>query len=115
MVLFTVQDMACGFGHVDLNGQVTRIGIFGGSAGDRSAWIPVSYFMNPPPEILAEIESHYSGATLSEPIFSYDRSPARWAWMLKITREDAAPMAAFISPGGWYERRLDEPRLDYEG
>jgi hypothetical protein len=115
MVPFIIQDLVCGFSQVDMQNQVTRIGILGGSARDRTAWIQKDYFMNPPREILAEIASHYAGATLSEPIFSYDRSPIRWAWMVKIAKEDAAPLVVFISPVGWHERRLDEARLDYEG
>jgi hypothetical protein len=114
LVPFIVQGMVCGFAQTSLQGVVMRIGILGGSAGDRAAWIEASYFEQPPREMLAEIRQQYAGAALPEPVFSYDGSPIKWAWRLSILKEGAAPVEVFISPSGWVERRQDERRPNYE-
>lgn len=104
MVPFVLQGMACGFAQVDLQGRVMRMGIFGGTADDRAAWIPAAYFKQPPAALLAEIEQHYPGAVAAKSAFSYDRSPAKWAWRL-VVGEETAPVEVFITPRGWYTRR----------
>lgn len=114
LVPFVVQGMACGYAQVSLQGVVTRIGILGGSAVDRAAWIPATYFYQPPETLLAEVKKQYAGAVLSEPLFSYDRSPMRWAWQLSIEQEGAAPLEVFIAPDGWFARPLEEAHPDIE-
>lgn len=114
LVPFIAQGMACGYAQVSLQGVVTRIGILGGSAVDREAWIPATYFYQPPEALLAEIQQQYAGAVLSEPVFSYDRSPLRWAWRLSIDQEGTAPVEVFITPDGWFARPVEEQRPGYE-
>ncbi len=114
LVPFIVQGLACGYAQVSLQGVVTRIGILGGSGADQGAWIPATYFYQPPERLLAEVQQQYAGAVLSEPVFSYDRSLLRWAWRLSIEQEGAAPVEAFIAPDGWFARPLEEQRSGYE-
>jgi hypothetical protein len=114
LVPFIVQGMACGYAQVNLQGVVTRIGILGGAATDQAAWIPATYFYQPPEALLAEVRQQYAGAILSEPVFSYDRNPLRWAWRLSIDQEEAAPVEVFIAPDGWFAQPLEELHSGYE-
>lgn len=109
LVPMLIGDMACGFATVNLTGNVTRLGIFGGAPTDQAAWVKADFFRRPPAEILDEIAGRYPGWTISPPVFSYDMSPARWGWMVRLTRSEAAPVLIFITPGGWYEQYAAPP------
>ena len=113
LVPILMGDSACGFARVELAHKVSQIGIFGSGPEERASWIDASFFEKPPPEILAEIRTRYSGSMISEPLLSYDKTPARWAWKIEIRNRTNS--VAFISPGGWYERKLDEDVSTREG
>ncbi len=98
-----------GFARVELNGRVAQIGRFAASADDPSAAPEVSFFQGPPAAALKEIRAKYSKAPLSQPELSYDGSPAKWAWLVKVG--DPVTCFVWVTPGGWYERptRNDAP------
>lgn len=105
---------ACGFVSVQLSGRVSRLGIFGSAPEDSSSWIDASFFEKPPPKMLFEIEAKYLGLTIAEPIFSYDANPSRWAWRVEILDKDEIRSVVFITPGGWYERALEQGKSERE-
>ncbi len=84
---------------MEFGGAVTRLDAFGAGAEDRSAWQPASFFTAAPPHMLREIQHRHPEADVTAPLFTYDRSPAHWAWRVK-----SGSGAVFISPGGWYAR-----------
>ncbi len=92
-------DWACGFASVPPEGVVQRAGALGSGRADGGGWIPASYFTAPPPEAIREISERYPRATLADPVFSFDRSPARWGWRIHIN--PPAGVIVFVSPGGW--------------
>lgn len=104
LVPFLVNNLACGFSQVELSSQVSKIGTFGSAPNDSQSWIKASFFKEPPSETMKEIQSAFSEETISEPVFSFDVSPARWAWMLKIKSKANVMSIVFITPGGWYKR-----------
>ena len=103
-----------GFAYVELSSRVSKIGIFGASPTDRSSWVNSSFFEKPPSNILKEIQATYSEFKISEPIFSFDTSPAKWAWMLKIKSENKIKSMVFITPNNWYERHLNTKQAELE-
>lgn len=103
IVPFVRRERACGYVQVELSGDVGQVGLFG--VGDAASWIDSGYFREPPPKAIEEIRARHPGEPLSEPLFSYDHSPARWGW-----RIDGPTWMAFIGPGGWYERPAGERR-----
>lgn len=105
LVPLLVNDMACGFAQVELSSQVSKIGIFGSTPNDSQSWIKASFFQEPPSETMKEIQSAFPEDTISEPVFSFDVSPARWAWVLKIKSKTDVMSSVFITPGGWYKRQ----------
>ncbi len=105
---------ASGFAHVDLVGQVIRLGTFGAGPEDRASWIPATFFEAPPAETLSEIRTRYGGADLSEPILSYDTTPVRWAWRLAVFAAGSPVTEVFITPSGWYERKPVSNRENLE-
>jgi len=112
---FVSGDLACGLAHVDLDGRVARIGAFGAGPADRQSWVPLSFFEEAPAGPLAEIRAAYPGLDLSEPVLSYDASPARWAWRVEATGRRGVEAVAFIGPGGWYEVRPGQAAGELEG
>ncbi|NTW69548.1 MAG: hypothetical protein HGB23_06805 [Chlorobiaceae bacterium] len=104
LVPFLSGDLACGIAQVELSGQVAKIGIFGSTSHDSMSWINASFFKEPPSEILEKIHSVFSRDVVSDPVFSFDTSPSRWAWMLTIKSEGTASFKVFITPGSWYKR-----------
>lgn len=95
-----------GFARVELNGRVAQIGRFGASADDSSAWPAAAFFQGPPATVMNEIRAKHSTAPLSQPQLSYDGSPAKWAWLVKVG--DPATRFIYVTPGGWYERPARE-------
>jgi len=113
MVPFIVEDSACGFARVELSYEVSQIGAFGSNPKDRSSWIDATFFERPPSKVLADIQAWYLGSVLSEPVLSYDASPTKWAWRIKV--EDKIESVAFITPCGWYERSPGGEQTGREG
>ena len=114
IVPFLMKDSACGFARVELSRKVSQIGIFGSGPEDRLSWIGATFFEKPPPEMLAEIQTRYSGMAMSKPVLSYDASPGKWAWRMEIRKEDKIKSIVFITPGGWYEQKSDK-KVGWEG
>lgn len=114
-VPFLTGNLACGFAHIDLSGGIDRLGIYGATAIDHGSWIDASFFEGPPLAFVEEIKSRYPDATLSDPLFSYDKAPTRLAWVVKIKHSDQSETVVFISGAGWYERPVGEERWDWDG
>ncbi len=91
-----------GFARVELNSRVAQIGHFGASADDPSTSPEAAFFQGPPATAMKEIRAKHSTAPISQPQLSYDGSPAKWAWLVKVG--DPATRFIFVTPGGWYER-----------
>jgi hypothetical protein len=114
LVPLSVGTRACGYARVDLGGHVGQVGTLGTGEGDPEGCPEAGFFAAAPPSALAEIGAKYRGKTLGEPIFSYDRSPAKWGW--RVTVGDPVVGVVFITPGGWYASRLlDDAAGDREG
>jgi hypothetical protein len=93
---------ASGFARVDKNLRVSQVGLFGANPDDQGSWIDVSFFERPPPEAINSIKARYPEMEMSVPFFSYDQSPAKWGWIVKL--KDKRMITIFITPGGWYEQ-----------
>jgi hypothetical protein len=102
IVPLTAEKRAAGFARVELNGHVAQIGRFGDPADERTAGLAADFFEGPPMTVMNEIRARHSSVPFSHPQLSYDGSPAKWAWLVKIG--DPATRLVFVTPGGWYER-----------
>lgn len=105
-------------GHALFDGRqkLIRVGIFDMGGDSGTGYIDSSYFTKPPSDLLEEIRGKYPGYALSKPVFSYDRTPARWSWRLGLTNNYENHKLIFILPGSWYE--ADEkkgPEMGMEG
>jgi len=111
LVPFLSGEQVCGYARVELDGRTGQISILGAGPEDRGSWIAYSFFVQPPDSFLEEIRKKHTGRSISSPVFSYDRSPTRWAWRLEVG-ETPEIVEVFITPAGWYEHRLGpEPGL----
>lgn len=115
IVPLLVKTSACGFARVELSHKVTQMGIFGSGPEDQSSWIDATYFRRPSPETLATIQARYADFQMSEPVFSYDTSPSKWAWRIEMREGGEIKFIIFIAPHGWYEKQLDERNTELEG
>ena len=104
LVPLLYENDACGFAHVDLSGRLIRLGIFGGSPKDRGSWIASDFFYAPPQKFIRDIESNYADAEILSVIFSYDSTPAKWAWTVRVGGRGFDERIIFITPSGWYEK-----------
>lgn len=95
-----------GFARVELNGRVAQIGRFGASPHDPSSSAGAAFFRAPSSTALNEIRVKHPAAALSPPQLSYDGSPAKWAWLIKVG--EPPTRFIFVTPGGWYERPARE-------
>jgi len=93
-------DHACGCVRVDLNGRVVQVSTFGAGPRDTAAWPQAQYFSAPPQRLVEEVRARHPDAALGAPMFSFDASPARWAWRIAIGEQ----RIAYVAPTGWYER-----------
>ncbi|WP_458232417.1 hypothetical protein [Roseateles sp. P5_E8] len=95
-------DSACGYARVDLGGRVAQVSAFGAGAGDTAAWPPAQYFSGPPRRLVDEVQARHPDVPLSAARFSFDASPARWAWRIAIG--EPADRIAYLAHDGWYEK-----------
>ena len=96
LVPLLVGNHAGGFARVDLSCRVAQIGRFGAGPRDRASWPEAAFFREPPPECLTRLQVRHAGQPMSKPTFSYDGSPAKWAWRTAVGQP--VTTVAFISP-----------------
>ena len=102
LVPLLMADKTCGFAQVEKNMKVSIVGSFGANSEDRGSWVDASFFERPPLEVVNTIKARYPEMEMSEPFFSYDKSPAKWGWMVRL--KDGRRITVFINPAGWYEQ-----------
>ena len=93
---------AVGFVRLEKNLRVSQVGIFGASAADQESWIDASFFDRPPSEVINSIRDRYPDMEMSEPVFSFDKSPAKWGWVIKLSNKHK--IEVFVAPSGWHEK-----------
>lgn len=102
LVPLLIGDKACGLVQVERDLRVSRVSTFGASPEDRGSLVDASFFEKPPLEAINSIKARYPGMRISAPFFSYDRSPSKWGWIVRL--KDGRQVTVFISPAGWYEQ-----------
>lgn len=103
-----------GFAFFDKNQKLIRVGVFSPGSKDVSGTVDVSYFTQPPSEIINDIAAKFAGYSLSKPVFSYDGTPAKWSWRLELVKGNEEARLVYILPGSWYEVK-GEKAPDMEG
>ena len=98
MAPFLVKNSACGFAYVELSGKVSKLGIFGSTPEDRPSWVDASFLRIHPMHSLLRFGLNFQGQQYQSLFFSYDTSPARWAWRIEI--KNKIKSIIFITPGG---------------
>ena len=102
---------AVGFVRLEKNLKVSQVSIFGASAADEESWIDASFFDTPPSEVINSIRVRYPDMEMSEPVFSFDKSPAKWGWAIKLSNK--RKIEVFVAPSGWHEKT--NPGTEFEG
>jgi hypothetical protein len=104
-------EKAVGFVRLEKNLRVSQVGIFGASAADRESWVDASFFDRPPSEVINSIKLRYPDMAMSEPVFSFDKSPAKWGWVIRLSNK--RKIVVFVAPSGWHEKTSRD--IEYEG
>jgi hypothetical protein len=104
-------EKAVGFVRLEKNLKVSQVSIFGASGADRESWVAASFFDTAPSEAIDSIKLRYPDMELSEPVFSFDKSPAKWGW--KITLSNKRKITVFVDPSGWHEKTSHD--TEFEG
>jgi hypothetical protein len=104
-------EKAVGFVRLEKNLKVSQVSIFGASAADKDSWIDASFFNKPPSEVINSIKLRYPDMEMSEPIFSFDKSPAKWGWAIRLSNK--RNIVVFASPSGWHEKTSRD--TEFEG
>jgi hypothetical protein len=104
-------EKAVGFVRLEKNLRVSQVGIFGASAADRESWVDASFFDRPPPEAINSIRVRYPDMKMSDPVFSFDKSPAKWGWLIALSNN--RKISIFVTPSGWHEKT--SRNIDFEG
>lgn len=115
IVPFIVKGSACGYARVELSREVSQVGVFGSGPKDRMSWVDATFFEKPPPDMVAAIRSRYPEFEVGAPVFSYDRSPGKWAWRVEVRKKGEVTLTVFITPHGWYEGEPGEGEPEREG
>ena len=107
-------EFTCGFAILDNTEKLLKIGMLGSSPDDKKSWIHNSFFLKPPQSMVEEIRAKYLDFEISEPIFSYDSSPSKWAWFVKLINRNNQIYHIFITPAGWYCKNSRTDAGDFE-
>ncbi len=116
MVPFISGVKSSGFAIFDMEGKLIRTGVFGTGCDNDPGMIDSSYFKRPSSAIMEEIKLKYSQYDISEPVFSYDRTPVKWAWRVILKKNGKRDVTIYILPDNWYEAINENSRAtDMEG
>lgn len=102
---------ASGYAQVEKDLTVSQLAIFGANPEDRESWIDASFFEKPPLKAINSIKARYPQTEISDYFFSYDQTPSKWGWIVKLKNKHQTTI--FITPSGWHE--LQEHKTGYEG
>jgi hypothetical protein len=105
-------EKAVGFVRLERNLKVSQVSIFGASAADKESWVDASFFERPPSEVINSIKLRYPDLEMSEPVFSFDKSPAKWGWLMKLS-SNKRMIVIFVTPSGWHEKTSRS--IEFEG
>jgi hypothetical protein len=104
-------EKAVGFVRLEKNLKVSQVSIFGASAADKESWVDASFFNRPPSEVINSIKLRYPDMEMSEPVFSFDKSPAKWGWLIRLNNRHKIEI--FVAPSGWHEKTSRD--IGFEG
>lgn len=105
LIPFLLNDRVRGLAVFDLTGRLISHGVLTPNVTDEIHLISKTFFEAVPSQALDEIRKEYGGFHYTPPFLSYDETPRRWAWLLRLETETAGQRSIFIGPQGWYEKR----------
>jgi hypothetical protein len=105
------EEKAVGFVRLEKNLKVSQVSIFGASAADKESWVDASFFDRPPSKAITSIKLRYPDMEMSEPVFSFDKSPAKWGWLIRLSNK--RKIEIFVAPSGWHEKTSRD--IGFEG
>jgi len=98
---------------MDMAGKIISHGILTPNIQDEDKLIDKHFFEKVPKKTINEIKHNYKDHTITSQIFSFDRTPQKWGWLICLKKDNSEePLSIFVGPGGWYERRMGN---DFEG
>ncbi len=115
MVPYVSGSTAYGFAVYDSGQKLVRVGVFG--AGGSTDHIAAEYFVRPPSGQIEDIKNKYRDFVMAEPVFSYDKTPAKWSWRLELSKGGKETVILYILPESWYEaaQSCNKAGAAYEG
>jgi len=105
LIPFLLSDRVRGLAILDLTGRLVSHGVLTPNVTDEIQLMTKTFFEAVPSKALEEIRQEYGGFRFTPPFLSYDDTPRRWAWLLRLEKETAEQRSIFIGPQGWYEKR----------
>jgi hypothetical protein len=102
---------ASGYVRLATDLKVRQVSIFGAKASDSQSWVDASFFYTPPEDAINSIRKEYPDMNMSEPVFSFYKSAAKWGWIIKLTNKQE--ILILVTPSGW--NRLVSGGSDFEG
>lgn len=105
LIPFLLSDRVRGLAIFDLTGRLISHGVLTPNVTDEIQLMSKTFFEAVPSQALDEIRQEYGGFRCTPPFLSYDETPRRWAWLLRLEQETGQQRSIFIGPQGWYEKR----------
>jgi hypothetical protein len=102
---------ASGYVRLATDLKVGQVSIFGATANDSQSWVDASFFYTSPVDAINSIRKKYPDMIMSEPVFSFYKSAAKWGWLIKLTNKQE--ILILVTPSGW--NRLVSSGSDFEG
>jgi hypothetical protein len=108
LVPVAAESRAIGFVRVSLDGRVMAVGALYRDPGrlEKAPAVVTGITASEARDRIADVLE--PGATADDPIYVYEGSPGREAWMVAIRRPGHASRYFFVTAGGSYERSPDE-------
>lgn len=105
LITFLADRKVRGLAIVDLEGNLVSQGVLSPNLTDKSLLLDQDFFDSMPQKAMEEIREQYKGYRHSIPFLSYDVSPRKWGWYLKLEKEKARTIRIFIGSNGFYEKK----------
>ena len=97
----------------DVQGKLVTHGVLNPNVQDEDKLLDMHFFEKVPKKTLNEIKHNYKDHTITSQIFSFDRTPQKWGWLICLKKDNSEDLLSiYAGPGGWYEKRMGN---DFEG
>lgn len=110
LVPFLLKSKVRGLAIFDLFGHLVSHGVLSPNEREENKLMDKAFFDVVPPQTLDQIKHQLKVSEFASHFLSYDETPRKWGWLLRLKKENEMQTLIFVGPQGWYEKKIRDDR-----